>query len=585
MSKTLLLADDSVVIQKLVGLSFANEDVEIVSTDNGDDAVIKARELRPDVVLADVVMPGKSGYEVCEAIKQDAALSHIPVLLLTGTFEAFDESRASAVGADGHITKPFEAQALVERVKNVIKNARPPVAAARPAAQSAPVIPPDDLFDDGDALLAAPPARPGFFGRTESLDITPSLSEEDLSDSLDVDLFGPPGGEVGGPSFGASAGGNAQGNASPFLESTALASSGRFADAPIEDATIAMLPEPAAVLPPVFRETGSSGTDAFADDLGFDDPLQVSELPLASFDLDSAFDPAPMPPAFQPAFHPATQPATQPPTLPIARDDANATTSRSLEKSSFVTDLDEMLAGPTAPRLTPPSIRLPETRPEARPEAPMIVDFGPVAQSGADLDFGFDVSEQVSVSQVDLLEESFSSLLDVSESQILGDPTPAPWNEPSLPAQELSSPTVVTDFDVSSSDLATAVPAFIPATPTSMATPAPAWSAAPAMPAPNFAQRDADLDFFLSEIPAPPPASSPAIAAERDAAVTHMSPILQQQVQETLEKVAWEAFSDLSETIVKQVIERVERIAWEVIPQMAETLVREEIRKLKGEED
>ncbi len=252
MSKTLLLADDSVVIQKLVGLSFANEDVEIVSTDNGDDAVTKARELRPDVVLADVVMPGKSGYEVCEAIKQDAALAHIPVLLLTGTFEAFDESRASAVGADGHITKPFEAQALVERVKNVIKNARPPVAATRPAAQSAPVIPADDLFDDGDALLDAPPAKPGFFGRTESLDVTPSLSEEDLSDSLDVDLFGPLRWRRRGAELWRGSATRLR-DGSPFLETTVLASSGRFADAPIEDATIAILAEPVAVLPPLFR--------------------------------------------------------------------------------------------------------------------------------------------------------------------------------------------------------------------------------------------------------------------------------------------------------------------------------------------
>lgn len=96
MSKKLLLADDSVVIQKLVGLSFANEDIEIISTDNGDDAVSLAREVQPDVVLADVVMPGLSGYEVCEAIRQDANLSHLPVLLLTGTFEAFDEASSKA---------------------------------------------------------------------------------------------------------------------------------------------------------------------------------------------------------------------------------------------------------------------------------------------------------------------------------------------------------------------------------------------------------------------------------------------------------------------------------------------------------
>ena len=116
MPKTLLLADDSVVIQKLVGLSFANEDVELITTDNGDDAIAKAREHKPDAILADVVMPGMSGYEVCEAVKSDPELQSTPVLLLTGTFEAFDESRAQEVGSDGHITKPFEAQALVDRV-------------------------------------------------------------------------------------------------------------------------------------------------------------------------------------------------------------------------------------------------------------------------------------------------------------------------------------------------------------------------------------------------------------------------------------------------------------------------------------
>ena len=70
MSKTLLLADDSVVIQKLVGLSFANEDVELSTTDNGDDAIARARELKPDLILADVVMPGKSGYDVCREVRR-----------------------------------------------------------------------------------------------------------------------------------------------------------------------------------------------------------------------------------------------------------------------------------------------------------------------------------------------------------------------------------------------------------------------------------------------------------------------------------------------------------------------------------
>ena len=74
MPKTLLLADDSVTIQKVVAISFASEDLTITTVDNGDDAVTRARELLPDVILADVVMPGKSGYEVCEAVKADPAL-------------------------------------------------------------------------------------------------------------------------------------------------------------------------------------------------------------------------------------------------------------------------------------------------------------------------------------------------------------------------------------------------------------------------------------------------------------------------------------------------------------------------------
>src|SRR5215510_7984262 len=135
MAKTLLLADDSVTIQKVVGISLASEDIRLVTVDNGDDAVARARELRPDAILADCVMPGRSGYEVCEAIAADPTLRHIPVLLLTGTFEAFDEERAARCGAAGHIAKPFEAQTLLDEVQRLFALAasRRPAPAAPPA--------------------------------------------------------------------------------------------------------------------------------------------------------------------------------------------------------------------------------------------------------------------------------------------------------------------------------------------------------------------------------------------------------------------------------------------------------------------
>src|SRR5258706_15723785 len=64
MPKTLLLADDSVTIQKVVGITFANEDVELVTVDNGDDALVRARQVKPDLVLADIGMPGLTGYDM-----------------------------------------------------------------------------------------------------------------------------------------------------------------------------------------------------------------------------------------------------------------------------------------------------------------------------------------------------------------------------------------------------------------------------------------------------------------------------------------------------------------------------------------
>ncbi|MHC4181478.1 MAG: response regulator, partial [Planctomycetota bacterium] len=156
MPKTLLLADDSVTIQKVVGISFANEDVTLLTVDNGDDAVARVREARPDIILADVVMPGMNGYEVCEAIKSDPELSHTPVLLLTGTFEAFDEERAAQVGADGHTTKPFDAQSLVDQVTARLAQAAAPALAPEPGPAYEPSGSSEKTAELGDSLELHP---------------------------------------------------------------------------------------------------------------------------------------------------------------------------------------------------------------------------------------------------------------------------------------------------------------------------------------------------------------------------------------------------------------------------------------------
>jgi CheY-like chemotaxis protein len=119
-SYTLLLADDSVTIQRVIELTFADEDVRVVAVSDGDQAIERLESAPPDIVLADVGMPGRNGYEVARYVKQSPRLSHIPVVLLTGAFEPVDQARAAEVGCDGVLAKPFEPQLVIGRVKELL---------------------------------------------------------------------------------------------------------------------------------------------------------------------------------------------------------------------------------------------------------------------------------------------------------------------------------------------------------------------------------------------------------------------------------------------------------------------------------
>jgi CheY-like chemotaxis protein len=223
MPKTILVADDSITIQKVVGITFAGEDYNIASVDNGDDAIARARELKPDLLLADVVMPRKNGYEVCEAVKSDPSLQHIPVLLLAGTFEAFDEGRARAARADGHIAKPFETQALINKVKELLgepiaqpksaTTARPfagppraPPPTPTPAMQRPPtaVAPPRPPPSFAPALSAPSPGAARASGGTPASPVRPDDRVPSVSADAEAD-FGDLGLEAQAPSRPASA--------------------------------------------------------------------------------------------------------------------------------------------------------------------------------------------------------------------------------------------------------------------------------------------------------------------------------------------------------------------------------------------
>jgi CheY-like chemotaxis protein len=120
--RKLLLADDSITIQKVVNLTFADEGIEVIAVGDGNSAMDRLREDLPDLVMADVNMPGLNGYEICEKIKQSEGFNHAtPVILLVGSFEPFDEDEARRVGADDYLTKPFQSiSQLVEKVSALL---------------------------------------------------------------------------------------------------------------------------------------------------------------------------------------------------------------------------------------------------------------------------------------------------------------------------------------------------------------------------------------------------------------------------------------------------------------------------------
>ncbi|MBE0602213.1 MAG: response regulator, partial [Deltaproteobacteria bacterium] len=131
MRKKILLAEDSVTIQKVFELAFEKSGFSVVAVDNGDEVVRVAEEISPDLVVVDVTLPGKDGFEVASAILAGENTKNFPVLILSGTLNPLDEEKLKACGAKGVLFKPFETMELLEKVGGLIgkrEEAPPPVA-------------------------------------------------------------------------------------------------------------------------------------------------------------------------------------------------------------------------------------------------------------------------------------------------------------------------------------------------------------------------------------------------------------------------------------------------------------------------
>ena len=120
-AKTILLADDEHSVVKFVTLILENEGFRVVTAHDGEEALQKARESRPDLVLLDIIMPRKNGYQVCRALKEDEVLRTLPVIFLSAKSQPSDRFWAKRVGGDGFVAKPFDPADLVREIKVLLQ--------------------------------------------------------------------------------------------------------------------------------------------------------------------------------------------------------------------------------------------------------------------------------------------------------------------------------------------------------------------------------------------------------------------------------------------------------------------------------
>lgn len=197
MPHRILLADDSLTIQKVIELTFSGTDYELKAVGNGDLALPLLDSFAPDIVLADCVMPGKTGYELCQEVKKRPGGRFVPVVLLTGTFEPFDKPRAEEAGADSVVTKPFDSQGLASLVRDLVEKAAaeraiaPPEPPPEPEPPPPPEIPPsppdEERAESTDPTFAA--QAPASTVPMHAIPEAPPLSEQDAYATSAIPVF------------------------------------------------------------------------------------------------------------------------------------------------------------------------------------------------------------------------------------------------------------------------------------------------------------------------------------------------------------------------------------------------------------
>lgn len=181
MPKKLLLAEDSLTIQKLFELAFAQSDVVVTAVDNGEDAVRLAGEIAPDLVVADVTLPRKDGYAVAAELRAAESTRGIPVLILSGSLVPLDEQRFRTSRASAVLFKPFDSQELMETVQGLLRREAETQAAEMPVEAPPPAA--DEHWDFSDVLEEVE-ADSAAGEAAEEVPAAPLRREEILSGAL-----------------------------------------------------------------------------------------------------------------------------------------------------------------------------------------------------------------------------------------------------------------------------------------------------------------------------------------------------------------------------------------------------------------
>jgi CheY-like chemotaxis protein len=492
MSKKILLADDSITIQKVIELTFSDEDFDVITVGNGRLALEKLPEVRPDIVLCDIIMPEKDGYEVCEQIKTSPATAHVPVLLLTGAFEPFDQERAARAGYDGSLAKPFEPETLIAKVKDLL--ARAPVRAAAPPPPAA--APPAVLPFQRPTPPAAPPAAPSFipdepFGRLEE----PAFPEPERA-GAPAGVFAPMTEEESATLLAPPA-------APPSPADSASTVMFRAGELPWN----AQSPPPAPAPPPASQTRPSLATvpapePVFVPDTGeaaeaIEEPTVFEEVLEEDLDFgEASFEPPTADTSRTALFTPGV--ATLP---PVAAGDAGGTTgafepvkaSGAFEPEPVLEEEATAIPEPTpAPEPEPVPAFEPEASPDVEPEPIPVFEPEPVP----------------------VLE-----------------PEPAPVPEPAPRPAAFAPPVEPRPV------VAAPKPAPVPVrAPESFAD----VVAAVAEPAP----------------PAPPPSEAAAVSVPVEMVEKIAQRVVAQISEKAVREIAWEVIPDLAEALIKQEIER-----------------------------